>query len=55
MLWKFIENYEFLYGFLITDMGMSSRFFNKKNKIRKIKISIKYNVMKIKKFKKIKN
>ena len=47
-LWIFIR-------FLITDMGMSSRFFNKKNKIRKIKISIKYNVMQIKKLKKIKN
>ena len=41
--------------FLITDMGMSSRFFKKKDKIRKIKISIKYNVMQIKKLKKIKN
>ena len=47
-LWIFIR-------FLITDMGMSSRFFNKKNKIRKIKISIKNNVMQIKKLKKIKN
>ena len=47
-LWIFIR-------FLITDMGMSSRFFNKKNKIRKIKISIKYNVMQIKKLKKMKN
>ena len=41
--------------FLITDMGMWSRFFNKKNKIRKIKMSIKYNVIQIKKLKKIKN
>ena len=41
--------------FLITDMGMSSRFIKKKDKIRKIKISIKYNVMQIKKLKKIKN
>ena len=30
-IWIFIR-------FLIPDMGMSSRFFNKKNKIRKIKI-----------------
>ena len=36
-------------------MGMSSRFFNKKNKIRKIKLCIIQNVMEIKKLKKIKN
>ena len=41
-IWIFIR-------FLIPDMGMSSRFFNKKNKIRKIKLCINYNVMKIKK------
>ena len=45
----------FFYRFLTFDMGMSSRFFKKKDKIRKIKISIKFNVMQIKKLKKIKN